>query len=163
MFHTFACTSSTLFCFSFLFPLALPHFPPLAPPLPLLLALPLLSHPPYSGRSHKLLINFSRIRINTKRSTSIEFRKNCPVRIYIYIYIHLFIYCIYLFFVRLTSRRASLPIKTASADRASVAQWGCPLFINLVHKNGSRKFKNPTGPLVHNFFYARLQRFFFRS
>ena len=85
MFHTFACTSSTLFFFSFLFPLALPPFPPLAPPLPLLLALPLLSHPPYSGRSHKLLINFSRIRINTKRSTSVEFRKNCPVWIYKYI------------------------------------------------------------------------------
>ena len=89
MFHTFACTSSTLFFFSFPFPLALPPFPPLAPPLPLLLALPLLSHPPYSGRSHKLLINFSRIHINTKRSTSIEFRKNCPVWIYIYIYIYI--------------------------------------------------------------------------
>ena len=97
MFHTFAYTSSTLFCFSFLFPLALPPFPPLAPPLPLLLALPLLSHPPYSGRSHKLLINFSRIHINTKRSTSIEFRKNCPVWIYIYI----FIYLLYLFIFRL--------------------------------------------------------------
>ena len=91
MFHTFA-SSSTLFFFSFLFPLALPPFPPRAPPLPLLLALTLCSHPPYSGRSHKLLINFSRIHINTKRSTSIEFRKNCPVRIYIYIYIYIVIY-----------------------------------------------------------------------
>ena len=86
--HHFPRTFSPLFFFSFLLPLALPPFSPLAPPLPLLLALPLLSHPPYSGRSHKLLINFSRIRINTKRSTSIEFRKNCPVWIYIYLFIY---------------------------------------------------------------------------
>ena len=102
------------------------------------------------------------IYINTKRSTSVEFRKNCPVWNFFpsgwlpAVATHeLLIICSWfshkqiLLWLQVRFRRASMPIKTVSADRASIAQWGCPLFMNLVHENRSPNFKSQIGPLVH--------------
>jgi hypothetical protein len=66
-----------------------------------------------------------------------------------------------LLWLQVRFRRASLPIKTVSADRASVAQWGCPLFMNPVHENWGPNFKSQIGPLVHNFFMRACGGFFF--
>ena len=75
-----------LLFFSFFLLLSLLAFSPLLPLLPLFLVLFLSQSSffsfPFFWRFHSLLINFSEILIKAMRSTSMDFSKKCPERIY---------------------------------------------------------------------------------